>query len=142
MPVLPAVLSTTSPPGRSSPRFSASRIICSPARSLTDWPGFMNSALPRMVQPVSSDARLSLMSGVLPIDSMRSLRISMTLTPAAWMLWTVTEPHRADKRRSIAFENRFNLGDERLVSAGEILDLHADRLGLRLGFDGLVDCHA
>src|ERR1051325_4779260 len=34
----------------------------------------MNSALPRMVQPVSSDARLSLISGVLPIASMMPLR--------------------------------------------------------------------
>ena len=32
----------------------------SAARSLTDWPGFMNSALPRMVQPVSSEARFEL----------------------------------------------------------------------------------
>src|SRR5262249_18049731 len=49
MPVLPAVLSTTTPPGRSSPRSSASKIICRAGRSFTDWPGFINSALPRMV---------------------------------------------------------------------------------------------
>src|SRR5271165_80655 len=73
MPVLPAVDSTTSPPGLSSPRFSASRIIHLPARSFTDWPGFMNSALPRMVQPVASEARESLMSGVLPMASTTSL---------------------------------------------------------------------
>src|SRR6201992_1021736 len=72
MPVLPAVDSTTSPPGLRSPRFSASRIIHFPARSLTDWPGFMNSALPRMVQPVASEARFSLISGVLPIASITS----------------------------------------------------------------------
>src|ERR1700743_3070831 len=75
IPVLPAVDSTTRPPGLSSPRFSASRIIHLPARSLTDWPGFMNSALPRMVQPVSSEARFNLISGVLPIASMTSLLI-------------------------------------------------------------------
>ena len=46
MPVLPAVPSTTVPPGRSVPRATASRMIQSAARSLTDWPGFMNSALP------------------------------------------------------------------------------------------------
>ena len=69
MPVLPAVLSTTSPPGLISPRFSASRIIWRAARSFTDWPGFMNSALPRMVQPVAAEARLSLISGVLPMAS-------------------------------------------------------------------------
>src|SRR5882762_9300171 len=73
MPVLPAVASTTRPPGLRSPRFSASRIIHLPARSLTDWPGFMNSALPRIVQPVSSDACLSLIRGVLPIAWMTSL---------------------------------------------------------------------
>ena len=74
MPVLPAVASTTRPPGSISLRFSASRIICRPGRSLTDWPGFMNSALPRIVQPVASEARLSLMSGVLPIVSTASFR--------------------------------------------------------------------
>src|SRR6478736_8448506 len=73
MPVFPAVDSTTRPPGFRSPRFSASRIIHLPARSLTDWPGFMNSALPRMVQPVSSEACLSLIRGVLPIAWMTSL---------------------------------------------------------------------
>src|ERR1700761_7677995 len=73
MPVLPAVDSTTRPPGLRSPRFSASRIIHFPARSFTDWPGFMNSALPRIVQPVASDARFSLMSGVLPIAWTTSL---------------------------------------------------------------------
>src|SRR6185503_19883864 len=77
MPVLPAVDSTTTPPGLSSPRFSASRIICLPARSFTDPPGFMNSALPRIVQPVASDARLSLMSGVWPIASLMPSRICM-----------------------------------------------------------------
>src|SRR6516165_4128845 len=74
IPVLPAVPSTTVPPGCSLPEFNASRMMNSAARSLTDWPGFMNSALPRMVQPVSSDARLSLISGVLPIASMIPLR--------------------------------------------------------------------
>ena len=39
----------------------------SAARSFTDWPGFMNSALPRIVQPVASEARLSLISGVRPM---------------------------------------------------------------------------
>src|SRR5437868_6087647 len=79
MPVLPAVASTTRPPGLRSPRFSASRIIHLPARSFTDWPGFMNSALPRMVQPVNSDARFSLIRGVLPIASTTSLLKVMVL---------------------------------------------------------------
>ena len=64
--MLPAVPSTTVPPGRSAPRFTASWMMKSAARSFTDWPGFMNSALPRMVQPVSSEARFSLMRGVRP----------------------------------------------------------------------------
>ena len=52
---------------------SASRMMNSAARSFTDWPGFMNSALPRMLQPVSSEARFSLISGVLPIASTTSV---------------------------------------------------------------------
>ena len=69
MPVLPAVPSTTTPPGLSAPRATASRMMASAARSLTEPPGFMNSALPRIVQPVASEAALSLISGVLPIAS-------------------------------------------------------------------------
>ena len=88
MPVFPAVASTTRPPGLISPRASASRIIWRPARSFTDWPGFMNSALPRMVQPVSSDARLSLISGVLPMASTIPSRIGMNDT-------------RNDKRKNV-----------------------------------------
>ena len=71
-------LPRTRPPGLRSPRFSASRIIHLPARSFTDWPGFMNSALPRMVQPVASEARFSLISGVLPIASTTSLLMFMS----------------------------------------------------------------
>src|SRR5512139_244480 len=56
----------------------------SAARSFTDWPGFMNSALPRIRQAVSSDARLSLISGVLPIASMIPLRVD------TWKLDLVT----------------------------------------------------
>ena len=69
MPVLPAVPSTIVPPLRSWPLATASWMIARAARSFTDPPGFMNSALPRIVQPVSSDARSSLMSGVWPIAS-------------------------------------------------------------------------
>ncbi len=60
-----------------SPFCSASSMMASAARSLTEPPGFRNSALPRMVQPVSSEAFLSLMSGVLPIAPMKPSRISM-----------------------------------------------------------------
>ncbi len=69
MPVLPAVPSTMIPPGRNAPRAIASRMIASAARSLTEPPGFMNSALPRIVQPVASEAALSWISGVWPIAS-------------------------------------------------------------------------
>src|ERR1700734_1744061 len=66
MPVLPAVPSTTVPFGLSTPRRSASSTIHLAARSFTDPPGFMNSALPRISQPVSSLKDLSRMSGVPP----------------------------------------------------------------------------
>ena len=69
MPVLPAVPSTITPPGLSAPFFTASSMMNRAARSLTDWPGFMNSALPRIVQPVAADTRSSLINGVLPIAS-------------------------------------------------------------------------
>src|ERR1019366_6505462 len=75
MPVLPAVPSTTAPPGRTVPRLIASRMMNSAARSFTDWPGLMNSALPRMLQPVSSEARFSLMRGVRAIASTTSLLV-------------------------------------------------------------------
>ena len=69
MPVLPAVPSTIVPPGLSLPERTASKIMASAARSLTEPPGFMNSALPRIVQPVASEAALSLMRGVRPMAS-------------------------------------------------------------------------
>src|SRR6185295_3061436 len=77
MPVLPAVPSTIVPPGSSSPRFSASRMMYRAARSLTDPPGLRNSALPRISQPVSSEGPRRRMSGVLPMAPMKPSRISM-----------------------------------------------------------------
>src|SRR5262249_46548620 len=76
MPVLPAVPSTTTPPGLRSPRSSASRIMYFAARSFTDPPGFRNSALPSTSQPVSSDARRNRISGVLPTASVNPSRTS------------------------------------------------------------------
>ena len=73
MPVFPAVPSTTSPPGLNNPLSSASRIMAFAARSLTEPPGFKNSALPKILQPVNSDAFRSFISGVLPTDSRKSL---------------------------------------------------------------------
>src|SRR5436190_1270613 len=72
MPVLPAVPSTTTPPGLSNPLASASSMMNLAVRSFTDPPGLAYSALPRMVQPVSSEARRSLINGVLPIEPMAS----------------------------------------------------------------------
>mgnify|MGYP006953467155 CR=1 FL=1 len=43
---MPAVPSTMTPPGCNSPAASAARMMPSPVRSLTEPPGFMNSALP------------------------------------------------------------------------------------------------
>src|SRR5688572_28724250 len=77
MPVLPAVPSTIRTPGLSSPFCSASRMIQSAARSFTDWPGFMNSALARISQPVISLARRRRMRGVFPIASRRLRATSM-----------------------------------------------------------------
>ena len=75
IPVLPAVPSTITPPGRKSPRASASKTIAFAARSLTEPPGFINSAFPKILQPVSSEALRSFISGVLPTASRKSLRI-------------------------------------------------------------------
>ncbi len=69
MPVLPAVPSTIAPPGLSAPLAMASLTMASAARSLTDPPGFMNSALPRISQPVASDAARKRINGVLPMAS-------------------------------------------------------------------------
>src|SRR4029078_4569715 len=49
-----------------APLAIASLMMPTAARSFTEAPGFMNSALPRMVQPVSSEARRSLMRVVRP----------------------------------------------------------------------------
>ena len=61
--------STIVPPGFSAPARSAARTIHSAARSFTDWPGLRNSALPRISQPVASEARRSRRSGVFPMRS-------------------------------------------------------------------------
>src|SRR5262245_49413632 len=109
MPVLPAVASTTSPPGLRSPRFSASRTICLAGRSLTDWPGFMNSALPSMVQPVSSDARLSLIRGVSPIALAIPSRICMILSIWAfnWAVFNGSEANLSGKLRHHKFTKKW-----------------------------------
>lgn len=54
------------PPGLRRPSFSASSTIWRAARSLTEWPGFMCSALAKMRQPVAAESDLSSISGVCP----------------------------------------------------------------------------
>jgi len=68
IPVLPAVPSTTAPPGSTSPRSRASRIIHDAGRSFTEKPGLRNSHLPKISQPVISEAFLSRIRGVSPIS--------------------------------------------------------------------------
>src|SRR5690606_14690449 len=65
-------------------------MMASAARSLTERPGLRNSALPRMVQPVASEAARRRMSGVLPIVSMKPSRKSMYV--AAYSLRHGREP--------------------------------------------------
>jgi hypothetical protein len=77
MPVLPAVPSTITPPGRKVPRFSASRTIANAARSLIEPPGLRNSALPKISQPVSSESRRKRMRGVLPMVGTKPSRRSI-----------------------------------------------------------------
>src|SRR5262245_50324757 len=77
MPVLPAVPSTMTPPGCSSPRASASRTMNNAARSFTDPPGLRNSHFPRISQPVSADALRRRTNGVLPMRSMNPPRTCM-----------------------------------------------------------------
>ena len=49
--------------------------MASAARSFTEPPGLRNSALPRISQPVIADTFRSRISGVLPIASLKPLRI-------------------------------------------------------------------
>ena len=67
IPVFPAVPSTMVPPFFMSPFCRASSKIYFAALSLTEPPGFMNSALPYILQPVSSEKYSSLISGVFPM---------------------------------------------------------------------------
>src|SRR5688572_800667 len=96
MPVLPAVPSTIKLPGLSSPRLSPSRMRYRPARSFTEPPGFRNSALPRMSQPVSSDGPRNRMSGVLPIASTSPLRTLAIAVFAVELGYPVKAHQRAE----------------------------------------------
>jgi hypothetical protein len=67
--VLPLVGSTIVPPGRSRPARSASSIIRSAIRSLTEPPGLRYSILASTVAEIPSVTWRSRTSGVLPISS-------------------------------------------------------------------------
>ena len=99
------------------PRRSASRMIHSAARSFTDWPGFMNSALPRISQPVASLAAFRRMSGVSPMRSSTELAIMASSSRDATarargkmgarlgrglLMWTRVRPGRTSSSRSMA----------------------------------------
>ena len=60
-------------------------MIASPARSFTDPPGFMNSALPRISQPVAAEARRNWISGVLPMLPARSSATGGATVACGWM---------------------------------------------------------
>src|SRR5438132_7704492 len=116
MPVLPADASTTSPPGLISPRSSASRMIWRAVRSFTDWPGFMNSALPKMVHCVAAEARLSTIKGVLPmastIPSLACIFLRMFerfAELARARLHLVEQPHVLDRDDRLVGESRDKL---------------------------------
>ena len=72
--LVPPGPSTPVPPPRRSASRSAAWMIALAARSLTEPPGFKNSALPRMVRPSAIDRAGSRISGVLPTAAKRSAR--------------------------------------------------------------------
>ena len=65
--MLPDVASISVSPGRISPRFSASTIIESAGRSLTEPAGLLPSSFARTVFDVAPGIRVRRTSGVLPI---------------------------------------------------------------------------
>src|SRR5690606_5552325 len=77
-PVLPEVGSTIVPPGRRSPRSSASSIIFTAMRSLTEPPGFMYSILASTVALIPSVTEFRRTRGVWPT---RSTMCSAYFTP-------------------------------------------------------------
>src|SRR5579885_503468 len=129
------------PPGRRRPRSSASWMMASAARSFTEPPGFRNSALPRILQPVASDAPASSMSGVSPMLPMNPLRISMaarlsgggTAVKPAGLAPGGADPI-AVERKPLERDDAGGIGDRPFVEPahriGEGQDLHPDVLML------------
>src|SRR3546814_291548 len=113
MPVLPAVPSTITPPGPNMPRFSASSTIASAARSLTELPGLRNSALPIILQPVSSEALRSFIRGVLPMLSTNPSRMFMASVPVV-RLRKATDAERSSPAAAkiVAIESEPLQGDD------------------------------
>ena len=72
IPVFPAVPSTTVPPLAINFFSWASLIKARAALSFTDPPGFKNSAFPKLLQPVFSDAALNFINGVFPFPEIKS----------------------------------------------------------------------
>ena len=69
IPVFPEVPSTIVPPGLSRPSASASSIILSAIRSLTEFPGLKYSTFAKTKASTSFAIELSLIKGVFPIVS-------------------------------------------------------------------------
>src|SRR5262245_24108628 len=129
MPVLPAVPSTTVPPGLSAPRFSASRIRYRPARSLTEPPGLRNSALPRISQPVSLEGPCRRMSGVFPMLPMKPSRISTAeeLMPVYIIAQVnVTDPAKYQEYAKLAGPANAKYGGKFIVRGGAKTTLEGD----------------
>ncbi|CSP41990.1 Uncharacterised protein [Shigella sonnei] len=77
MPVLPLVASIKTSPGLISPRFSASTIIESAARSFTEPAGLLPSSFNHTSLPLSGPIRCNFTRGVLPIVCSNVLTISI-----------------------------------------------------------------
>src|SRR5262245_11067736 len=103
----------------------------SAARSFTDWPGFMNSALPRMVQPVCTEARLSRIRGVLPIASTMPSRVCMPKNQTGGQgTGTLDDRSRPDKAAQV------RAARDRCCGAGPGVGLRRPRPAIRrLAFD-------
>src|SRR5439155_10423118 len=96
MPVLPEVASISVSPGLIAPRFSASTIIDSAGRSLTDPAGLLPSSLPRIKLDVVPGNRCSRTSGVRPtVSESVGYVISISKNRAHPLYWTRPLPSAA-----------------------------------------------
>src|SRR5215470_18918754 len=100
IPVLPLVGSTSSLPGPSRPRRSASQTMAAPIRHLTEYAGFLPSILARMVAPAPSWIRLSATSGVRPIEC--------ALSSNQWGIKFLRIPHERQRNGVEMFDIAFD----------------------------------